>query len=598
MQTTSTTLQHRLKSILMLTFIMLGLGSFQSAFAQNGCVSCTLGYPDNSNLPRSAQPFNESEVLRAFTPGPSICGQAPEYIKLWYSDEHALTLGVRRVIVKTSGGTTTTDYPITPTPASPSCVDHPLVGTTIQTGDQSGNDVAVDGGRPLWPALFITDLTVNGANSRKGDWQQGGTAVPPSRVCGTWKAAVRTVDKTKSPQVVTVTPDADPSSNIDKNNGWELGGGDQPPAGTDHEAYGAVIYWKLSDLNLIPGHSYRLQFMVHDGDQNKSGGDVGDTCTTMIIPIPPASIGDYVWDDNGGGGDNALQKQQNGIQDAGEPGVPNITVTLYDAAGNVKGTTFTNANGFYKFDNVDVSGGPTQYKVGFGPLPNKYTWTFKNRGTDPEKNSDVNATGITDLFTLNPGQTRLDIDAGMFNPGGTTPVTITQFNGKYANGVSVLNWLVSQQTNLSSYEIQRSEDASGFTTIGTVKANNAASYIFNDKNPVAGTNYYRLKINDVNGGYSLGNTIAINAPIRGISIKSVYPSPFVNQLKVSIASENAEPVSIRIIDNSGRILKVQTLTTQKGLNEVLVNDLGALNSGLYIVEVKTPFTSVRSKVNK
>jgi hypothetical protein len=172
MQTTSTP-QQKLKNILMLMFLILSMGYSQFGFSQgqgNPCISCTLRYPDNSNLPRSAQVFNESEVLRAFDPGPSICGNAPEYIKLWYNDEHALTLGVRQVIVKTAGGTTTTPYAVSPTPASPTCVDNPLVGTKIQTGDQSGNDVAVDGGRPLWPAIFITDLTVNGPNSRAGDW--------------------------------------------------------------------------------------------------------------------------------------------------------------------------------------------------------------------------------------------------------------------------------------------------------------------------------------------------------------------------------------------------------------------------------------------
>jgi hypothetical protein len=163
--------------------------------------ACNTGYPDSSNPPRSLVVFNESTVLRAFDPGPVGCGSPSGTIKLWYNDEHALTLGVRRVIVKTSGGTTTTDYPVTPTPSSPTCVDHPQVGTQIATGDQSGNDVAAGGGRPLWPALFITDLTVNGADSRIGDWQQGGTGVAPHRVCGTWKAAVRTVDKTRTPNV-------------------------------------------------------------------------------------------------------------------------------------------------------------------------------------------------------------------------------------------------------------------------------------------------------------------------------------------------------------------------------------------------------------
>src|SRR5204863_5759635 len=119
-------------------------------------------YPFKSTDPRTYVAFNESEVLRAFSPQGTINALPGLTIKVWYNDEHALTLGVRRVIVKTSTGTTTTDYPFSATPTSATCVDHPLVGTTANGGDQSGNDVAAGGGRPLWLALFLTDLTVNG----------------------------------------------------------------------------------------------------------------------------------------------------------------------------------------------------------------------------------------------------------------------------------------------------------------------------------------------------------------------------------------------------------------------------------------------------
>jgi len=64
----------------------------------------------------------------------------------------------------------------------------------------------------MFPALFITDTTTN-ATSRAGDWQWGGAAIPPHAVFGTWKGAVRTIDRTKSPAVVTVTPDADLAQN-------------------------------------------------------------------------------------------------------------------------------------------------------------------------------------------------------------------------------------------------------------------------------------------------------------------------------------------------------------------------------------------------
>src|SRR6266542_4286052 len=63
----------------------------------------TCGYPDSSNPPRSGVIFNESTVLRAFSPvtATTIALGQNLTIKAFYNDEHALTLGVRRVLVKT-----------------------------------------------------------------------------------------------------------------------------------------------------------------------------------------------------------------------------------------------------------------------------------------------------------------------------------------------------------------------------------------------------------------------------------------------------------------------------------------------------------------
>ncbi len=255
------------------------------SMAQNGCLTCALGYPDNSHLPQSAVTFSESEVLQAIFPGPTNCGLTafPSSIKLWYTDEHAMTLGVRQVSVKKASGTTVTNYPITPytgTLNNGVCVSNPLFGTTIASGAQSGNDVALpDGnGRPLRPVLYVTDLTVNGATSRAGDWQQGGIGHNPTSICGSWKGATTLVDSTRNPVTYDVVPDADPPKNH-----WNIGGGEAPPAGVADDGYGTLVSWDVAQLGLIPGHTYRILVMVHDGDQNKTGGDAGELCTTLVI---------------------------------------------------------------------------------------------------------------------------------------------------------------------------------------------------------------------------------------------------------------------------------------------------------------------------
>ena len=44
------------------------------------------------------------------------------------------------------------------------------------------------------------------------------------------------------------------------------------------DGYGAEVVWTVDSLGFQSGHTYRVQIMVHDGDQNGSGGDVGEGC--------------------------------------------------------------------------------------------------------------------------------------------------------------------------------------------------------------------------------------------------------------------------------------------------------------------------------
>jgi hypothetical protein len=224
------------------------------------------GYPYASTNPLTSITFSEDEVLRAIEPA----GGAPlGIVRLFYNDEHALTLGVRQVVVTTATGTTMTDYPVSPLASDPGSVTDAQTGTNLLVGPQSGLDVSL---RPMWPVMFITDITAD-LNSRVGDWQQGGRPRTPNAVFGTWKSAVRTVDATVTPNLIDITPDADPAKNA-----WNLGGGDPVPAGLTSQGFGAEARWSVA---LTAGRSYRIQVMVHDGDQNKAGGDSGEACVVF-----------------------------------------------------------------------------------------------------------------------------------------------------------------------------------------------------------------------------------------------------------------------------------------------------------------------------
>ena len=132
--------------------------------------------------------------------------------------------------------------------------------------------------------------------------------------------------------------------------------------------------------------------------------------------VKPASVGDFVWFD----------ANKDGIQDADEAGVPGVTVTLTDGAGNpvidldgnpVKAVT-TDANGMYEFTNlmpnvdwIVANAGEENYKVVF-TVPAGYSATTSNAG-DPEKDSN----GADSSVTLAQGQNDETVDFGLVADG-------------------------------------------------------------------------------------------------------------------------------------------------------------------------------------
>lgn len=142
--------------------------------------------------------------------------------------------------------------------------------------------------------------------------------------------------------------------------------------------------------------------------------------TTAIPPTSAATaaLGDTVF----------LDIHGDGIQHADDPGVPGVTVTLYDSTGARVGTTATGPTGTYLFTRLAAS----TYIVGFTHLPAGTAFTQQGAGTDRARDSNADpATGRTKPVTLTTGHTDRDIDAGVVRLGGVTGTVYTDTN---ANG--------------------------------------------------------------------------------------------------------------------------------------------------------------------
>lgn len=132
-----------------------------------------------------------------------------------------------------------------------------------------------------------------------------------------------------------------------------------------------------------------------------------------------ATLGDRVWLDANG----------NGVQDAGEVGIAGVTAVLVDGNGVFVGTTSTDANGNYLFTNLT----PGSYQVRFqAPAGYAVTTQDVNGNTLDGVDSDIDASGLTGLYTLNSGDDNRTVDAGLYQKAHIGDFV---FEDKNANGV-------------------------------------------------------------------------------------------------------------------------------------------------------------------
>lgn len=334
--------------------------------------------------------------------------------------------------------------------------------------------------------------------------------------------------------------------------------------------------------------------------QTQSAPAAKDSATVLTDSLASsnnfASIGDLVWIDN----------NINGIQDAGEPGLSNVEVVLYDSLLNVIDSKYTDDSGAYRFNNISITQGSKTFVVGFNNIPPNYAYT--NLVTD-SANKYMNSksdtiSGRTKPFVLHAGEIRKDIDGGIKNaPGVVLPLIINQFNGNYADGFIQLGWNTYSEINVVQFDLERSTDGVNFRQIGKVNTvsgqlNSNTDYKYVDITAQRGINYYRLAIVDNNGNYTYSKAIMVNVDVKGISVMVVYPNPFSKRVQIRVTSDKAEKVAINIINNNGVLMSTQQANTQVGDNNIAINKVDALPEGIYYIEVVSSTRSLRTKVMK
>ncbi|MGE5461999.1 MAG: SdrD B-like domain-containing protein, partial [Syntrophothermus sp.] len=129
---------------------------------------------------------------------------------------------------------------------------------------------------------------------------------------------------------------------------------------------------------------------------------VAEATIALQAPAEEAAFDGLVWDDY----------NRNGLQDLNEPGLPNVTVSLFNSAKTGIGVTLSDGNGAYRFQHLV----PGDYYLAVA-APVGYVFSPQNQGENELVDSDTDpVAALTSLVTLVAGENGLVWTTGVYSP--------------------------------------------------------------------------------------------------------------------------------------------------------------------------------------
>ncbi len=172
---------------------------------------------------------------------------------------------------------------------------------------------------------------------------------------------------------------------------------------------------------------------------------------------------------------------------------------------------------------------------------------------------------------------RLYIEAAY---SSSLPLHLISFSCTSSGNANILQWQTSNEMNTEGFEVERSFDGLHFSAIGTVNAANTSGtnlYSFTD-NPLSHQScFYRLKMIDQDGSFTLSNIIRVKAASTGKL--TIFPNPVTNFIRISGSDAKGY---VEITNLQGRSLKRISIT-----DTTQTLDMTNYPSGMYILKYTT-----------
>jgi hypothetical protein len=192
------------------------------------------------------------------------------------------------------------------------------------------------------------------------------------------------------------------------------------------------------------------------------------------------------------------------------------------------------------------------------------------------------------LATSNPFTLTWSLSGGASLNCSVLPVEFLTFTGEAVNDYHELIWQTASELNNDHFTVERATDGMPFEAIGEVAGAGTStqlnSYVFDDKDPKEGWNYYRIRQTDLNGQSTVSNIIALQFHTQKEFVESVHPVPATDEVFFDFVSPGESEIVYQLTDCTGRIVSEQKVKMKAGNNSVKI-DLSDNETGVYFLRV-------------
>jgi acyl-CoA thioesterase-1 len=178
---------------------------------------------------------------------------------------------------------------------------------------------------------------------------------------------------------------------------------------------------------------------------------------------------------------------------------------------------------------------------------------------------------------------------------GPLALTLTNFNAIEEHNKVLLSWtLYNDDATTPPFALEKSSDGIGFSTLYTAQSKpgpGSADYSWTDPSPLAGDNYYRIRITSDAGHFAYSRTVLVNGKQKQ-SLISWLSMTGNNNLHVRIRSAESFRLSVF---TAGGALVLQSEAPPAPAATTLPVPLKNIARGVYILQIRTVGGAMESR---